>query len=54
MFPTAWWLGPLRWWIPFKFQAICAWIGKCCGYTALMREYTSDEDWAAFVKAKAA
>ncbi|KAH7090492.1 hypothetical protein FB567DRAFT_292954 [Paraphoma chrysanthemicola] len=54
LFPTAWWLGPLRWWVPWKLQGLIAWVGKGCGYTALMREYTSEEDWEEFFKVKKA
>ncbi|KAF2708234.1 hypothetical protein K504DRAFT_334527, partial [Pleomassaria siparia CBS 279.74] len=32
MFPTAWWLGPLRWWVPWKFQAGMALFGRLLGY----------------------
>jgi hypothetical protein len=54
LFPTAWWFGPLRWWVPWKLQGLIAWVGRCCGYRALMREYTSAGDWEEYVKGKKA
>jgi hypothetical protein len=54
LFPTAWWLGPLRWWVPWHLQGAVAWVGKCCGYKALMKEYTMEEDWEEYVRSKIA
>jgi hypothetical protein len=54
LLPKAWWLGALRWWVPWKLQGMVAWVGRWCGYTALMREYTSEEDWEEFVRLKKA
>ena len=45
MFPNIWVLGPLRWWIPWIFQCICAYIAMCMGYKPLLRKYMSQEDW---------
>jgi hypothetical protein len=30
--PTAWWLGPLRWWVPYMLQASLAKVAQWCGY----------------------
>ncbi|KAF1851690.1 uncharacterized protein K460DRAFT_39443 [Cucurbitaria berberidis CBS 394.84] len=54
MFPTAWWLGPIRWWVPWTLQRMCAWVGRCCGYMALMEQYTDQEEWKDFLRAKKA
>jgi hypothetical protein len=54
LFPTAWWLGPLRWWVPWQLQGAIAWVGRCCGYRALMKKYTKEEDWEEYVKGKTA
>jgi len=52
MFPTAWWLGPLRWWIPWKFQGAIAWVGRGMGYRPLMREYMGVREWEEYVGGK--
>ncbi|KAK4938608.1 hypothetical protein LTR10_020959 [Elasticomyces elasticus] len=44
-FPRAWFLGPLRWWIPLQMQAACATIATWQGMKPLMRQYLSAEDW---------
>lgn len=44
MFPKAWWLGPIRWWIPWHLQGAMAGIARLMGYTPQMKAYTSDED----------
>ncbi|KAL6249010.1 hypothetical protein RBB50_004073 [Rhinocladiella similis] len=44
-FPTAWFLGPLRWWIPYQFQTICVAIARLWGMKPLMKKYVSDEEW---------
>ncbi|GAM41091.1 hypothetical protein TCE0_041f13952 [Talaromyces pinophilus] len=49
-FPTATWLGPLRWWVPWKVQAGFALAGRLLGLTPTMKKYTSDEEFAAFQK----
>jgi hypothetical protein len=54
VFPTAWWLGPMRWWVPWKIQGMIAWVGTCSGYRALMREYTGTEEWEEYVRLKKA
>ncbi|KAJ9615584.1 hypothetical protein H2200_001659 [Cladophialophora chaetospira] len=45
MFPNLWILGPLRWWIPWIFQCICAHIAMWMGYKPLMKKYMSQEEW---------
>lgn len=45
MFPTATWLGSLRWWIPWKLQAFAAAVADWRGTGAVMKEYTDEEDW---------
>ncbi|KIW65281.1 hypothetical protein, variant [Phialophora macrospora] len=45
MFPKLWILGPLRWWIPWAFQCLCAYLAMWMGYTPLLRRYMSQEDW---------
>jgi hypothetical protein len=52
MFPTAWWLGPLRWYIPWKAQAGLAWLGGCVGYKPIMKDYTDEGVWKEFVRGK--
>jgi hypothetical protein len=54
VFPKAWFLGALRWWVPWKLQGMIAWVGMKCGYMALMRDYTSEKDWEDFVRLKKA
>ncbi|KFY75677.1 hypothetical protein V499_04351 [Pseudogymnoascus sp. VKM F-103] len=44
-FPTATWLGPLRWWMPWKIQALFAAVGRLGRLTPAMEKYTSKEDW---------
>ncbi|KAG8626092.1 hypothetical protein KVT40_006493 [Elsinoe batatas] len=39
MFPTATFLGPLRWWLPLKLQAFAAWAATCMGYSARIGKY---------------
>ncbi|KAF2190441.1 hypothetical protein K469DRAFT_623534 [Zopfia rhizophila CBS 207.26] len=52
MFPRAWFLGPLRWWIPWKFQGALAMVGQWLGYRSLMEKYTPKEEWAKYIRAK--
>ena len=52
VFPTAKWLGPLRWWLPWKLQAAIAGIGRLTGVRGVQKEYTTDEDWEAYLHAK--
>jgi hypothetical protein len=54
MFPTAWWLGPLRWWVPWSIQAAVTKVAKLAGYRALMENYTPKEEWEEYVRAKRA
>ncbi|KAE9379686.1 hypothetical protein N431DRAFT_527040 [Stipitochalara longipes BDJ] len=51
-FPTATWLGPLRWWVPWKVQALFATMGRLMGLTPMMERYTSKVDLEAIQKAK--
>jgi hypothetical protein len=53
IFPTASWLGPLRWWVPWKLQAFIAAIARWTGTESIMEEYTDKEDWERIQKAKA-
>ncbi|KAF2873274.1 hypothetical protein BDV95DRAFT_490900 [Massariosphaeria phaeospora] len=54
MFPRAFWLGPLRWWVPWKLQATVAAVGRLMGYRALMERYTEKEEWETYLHAKRA
>ncbi|KAK9244845.1 hypothetical protein V1506DRAFT_291281 [Lipomyces tetrasporus] len=49
-FPTAKWLGPLRWWVPWKVQAIFAAAGRLLGLTPMMKKYISEEEFAEIQK----
>ncbi|KFY02559.1 hypothetical protein O988_02078 [Pseudogymnoascus sp. VKM F-3808] len=51
-FPTATWLGPLRWWVPWKVQALFAAAGRLIGLTPMMKRYTSEEEFAEIQKTK--
>ncbi|KAK5456385.1 hypothetical protein LTR20_009326 [Exophiala xenobiotica] len=44
-FPRAWFLGPLRWWIPYQFQALCALMARCAGMKPLIEKYMSEQEW---------
>jgi hypothetical protein len=46
------WLGPLRWWVPWKLQAFFAAMGRLMGFTPVMEKYTSKADMEAIRKAK--
>jgi len=39
MFPSAWWLGSLRWRIPYLIQAVVAAVARAMGKTALTENY---------------
>ncbi|KAF2451164.1 hypothetical protein P171DRAFT_467812 [Karstenula rhodostoma CBS 690.94] len=52
MFPRAWWLGPLRWWVPWKLQGLLAAVGRWFGYRGLIEKYTSPEEWQNFIHSK--
>jgi hypothetical protein len=54
MLPRWKWLGPLRWWLPWKLQAGFAWVARLMGYRALLKEYTPEEEWKEYVHAKRA
>ncbi|KIX98941.1 uncharacterized protein Z520_05402 [Fonsecaea multimorphosa CBS 102226] len=45
MLPSWSFLGPLRWWIPWLFQCICAYIALWMGKKPLLKKYMSVEDW---------
>ncbi|KIW83376.1 hypothetical protein Z517_02621 [Fonsecaea pedrosoi CBS 271.37] len=38
-------LGPLRWWIPWLFQCLCAYLALWLGRKPLLKKYMSAEDW---------
>ncbi|KAK7900711.1 hypothetical protein LTR67_002995 [Exophiala xenobiotica] len=44
-FPRAWFLGPLRWWVPYQFQALCALMARCAGMKPLIEKYMSENEW---------
>ena len=46
MFPSVSFLGMLRWWVPWKFQAGLAAVARMLGRESLIEKYTSAEDWA--------
>ena len=52
MFPGAWWLGPLRWWIPWKIQAFLSRIAEWQGKHGLMKEYVASDDWKVYMEGK--
>ncbi|KAJ4297701.1 hypothetical protein N0V90_005596 [Kalmusia sp. IMI 367209] len=52
MFPRAWWLGPLRWWIPWQLQGLAATIGRFFGYKGLIEKHTAPEEWANYLHSK--
>ncbi|KAH6618634.1 hypothetical protein C7974DRAFT_400527 [Boeremia exigua] len=54
VFPTAWWLGALRWGLPWVVQAAVARVGRLCGYRALMKKYTEEGEWKEYISAKRA
>lgn len=45
MFPKLWFLGPLRWWIPWKFQASFTTVGTWMGLKPLRSKYMSKDEW---------
>ena len=51
-FPKATWLGPLRWWVPWKVQAFFATAARLMGLAPIMERYVDKEDWEAIQKAK--
>ncbi|KAH8645504.1 hypothetical protein BX600DRAFT_534511 [Xylariales sp. PMI_506] len=52
IFPGAWWLGPLRWFIPWALQATIAAIARWQGKKGLVEEYVRPEDWKAYNERK--
>ncbi|OCK73577.1 hypothetical protein K432DRAFT_438272 [Lepidopterella palustris CBS 459.81] len=51
-FPTVRFLGPLRWWIPWKIQGAFAGIARLLGYTPLLEKYTPAVEWEKYRHAK--
>jgi len=51
-FPTATWLGPLRWWVPWKMQAAFAAVARLFGKKPAMKAYTDAEHWEALQNGK--
>jgi len=45
MLPKWTFLGPLRWWIPLKVQALFAAVARLRGYKPMMKKYTPDDVW---------
>ncbi|KIW22989.1 uncharacterized protein PV07_11225 [Cladophialophora immunda] len=45
IFPGLSFLGPLRWWIPWLFQCVCAYMALWMGKKPLLKQYMSVEDW---------
>lgn len=45
MFPKLWFLGPLRWWIPWVLQAFLAVVATWMGRKPLMQKYMTKQDW---------
>lgn len=39
VFPKAWWLGPLRWWLPWMLQGGIAALARLLGYKPLRDEF---------------
>ncbi|KAI9739841.1 MAG: hypothetical protein M1818_004897 [Claussenomyces sp. TS43310] len=53
-FPRAWFLGPIRWWLPYQIQTAFAGVARLMGKESLIRKYTSDDDWKKLQEAKKA
>lgn len=51
-FPTAKFLGPLRWWVPWKVQGAFAAVARLLGYQPLLEKYTPAAEWAKIQQAK--
>ena len=51
-FPTAKFLGPLRWWVPWKVQGAFAAAARLLGYQPLLEKYTPAAEWAKIQQAK--
>ncbi|KAK5467854.1 hypothetical protein LTS15_000827 [Exophiala xenobiotica] len=45
MLTQAWFLGPLRWWIPYQFQALCAVMARWAGMKPFIKKYMSEREW---------
>jgi len=43
MLPSWWFLGPLRWWIPYQVQELMAWIARLQGKTPFMKKYANNK-----------
>ena len=52
IYPRARILGPLRWWIPYMFQTVCASVAQLMGYRVLMEEYTPRDVWDRYTNKK--
>jgi hypothetical protein len=52
MFPGAWWLGPLRWWVPWKLQGAVASIARWQGKHGLVKQYVLEDDWNLYLESK--
>ncbi|PVI04006.1 hypothetical protein DM02DRAFT_586797 [Periconia macrospinosa] len=52
IFPRAWWLGPLRWWVPWHIQGFLAALGRWYGYRGLIENYVSPEEWEEYSHGK--
>lgn len=54
--PTWWFLGPLRWWVPYKLQEALATFARWQGKTALLEKYIGKDNFEQYaqieVKAK--
>ena len=45
IFPRAWFLGPLRWWVPYVAQAGLSVVARMLGRMPLMEKYTPAAEW---------
>ncbi|CAK4031705.1 Hypothetical predicted protein [Lecanosticta acicola] len=43
MLPGVHFLGSLRWWVPWKLQAVVAWAARLMGYAPVIQKYLKDE-----------
>ena len=53
--PSHWWLGSLRWWVPWQVQRTIAGLGRLALGTredGLMREYMEETEWEALTGKK--
>ncbi|KAH8600766.1 hypothetical protein B0O99DRAFT_589656 [Bisporella sp. PMI_857] len=54
MFPGAWWLGSLRWRVPWAMQIAFGSIAQWQGKHGMIERYVSEEDWKAYLESKKA